>query len=170
MKTFIGGFLILALIFAGLSCDVKEEDLTEEEAAIICDKAELVWSEADEQAIADIIDSSYVIYSPMFPDGLKGIDNLKDFLETNAVSYPDFKVTIDDFYVKDDIIFSYWTLTATNSGPIGELPATGKTVEVSGFAVSKVRDGKIYEEETFWNILELYQQLGFQILPPQSDG
>lgn len=169
MKIINSTILILALLFICLNCTVKEEGLTDEQAKIICDKAELVWSEADEQAIADIIDSSYVIYSPMFPDGLKGIDALKDFLETNAVPYPDFKVTIDKFYVKDEIIFSYWTLTATNTGPLGDMPATGKAVKITGFAVSKVKNGKIYEEQTFWNVLDMYKQLGFQVVPPQQE-
>lgn len=166
MKNLKGGLIILALLFIGISCTIKEEGLSSEEAKTICDKAELVWSEGDEQAINEIIDSSYVIYSPMFPDGLKGIDSLKNFLETNAVPFPDFKLTIDEFYVKDDIIFSYWTLTATNTGPLGELPATGNAINVSGFAVSKVKNGKVYEEETFWNVLEMYQQLGFTLTPP----
>ena len=167
MKNLKRGIIVLALILIAISCTIKEEGITTEEAKAICDKAELVWSDGNEQAINEIIDSSYIIYSPIFPDGLKGIDSLKNFLETNAVPYPDFKVTIGEFYVKDDIIFSYWTLTATNTGPLGELPATGKAINISGFAVSKVKNGKIYEEETFWNVLELYQQLGFTLTPPQ---
>ena len=28
---------------------------------------------------------------------------------------------------------------------------------------------KIYAEQTFWNVLEFYQQLGFQVIPPATE-
>lgn len=170
MKNLKVVFIILALAFVGVSCTAQEKGLTVEEAKIMCEKAELVWSKADEQAIDDIIDSNFVMYSPLFPDGLKGIDGLKNYLKNNAVPYPDFAITIDDFYVSGDILFSYWTLTATNTGPLGEMPATNQAVKVSGIAVSKVKNGKIYEEETFWNVFEMYKQLGFTLLPPKAEN
>ena len=105
------------------------------------------------------------MFSPFFPDGLKGIETLQEFIKNNTVSFPDFKLKIDEYYVKDNIIFSYWTIRGTNTGRLGELPPTGKTIKVSGFAVSRVKNGKIYEEQTFWNVLEFYQQLGFQVIP-----
>jgi hypothetical protein len=34
-------------------------------------------------------------------------------------------------------------------------------------AITRVADGKIVEDETFWNVLDFYQQLGFTLSPPQ---
>ncbi len=48
------------------------------------------------------------------------------------------------------------------------MPTTGKSINISGFALSRVKDGKIYEEHTYWNVLELYKQLGFQVIPPKD--
>lgn len=167
MKSLKGSLLIITLLFVGFGCTVKDEGLTNAEAKKICDMYEqLFWEEGNSAIAYEILDSSYVIVSPFFPAGIKGIEALLEFIKNNSVSFPDFKLKIDDFYVKDNIIFSYWIITGTNTGQLGELPATGKTIKVSGFAVSKVKNGKIYEEQTFWNVLEFYQQLGFQVIPP----
>lgn len=58
-------------------------------------------------------------------------------------------------------------MTATNTGPLGDLPPTGKTFHITGMAITRVADGKIVEDETFWNVLDFYKQLGFELTPPQ---
>lgn len=35
-------------------------------------------------------------------------------------------------------------------------------------AITRVVDRKIIEDETYWNVLGLYNQLGFKLLPPQT--
>jgi steroid delta-isomerase-like uncharacterized protein len=169
MKSLKGSLLVVVILFVGFGCSVKEEGLTNEEAKKISDKYEKLFEEGNTGNAYEILDTNYVLSSPIFPEGIKGIEALVEFIKSNSVSFPDFKLKIDDFYVKDNIILSYWTITGTNTGQLGNLPATGKTIKVSGFAVSKVKNGKIYEEQTFWNVLEFYQQLGFQLIPPAAE-
>jgi len=169
MKSLKGSLFIITLFIVGFGCSVKEEGLTNEEAKKIIDKYEKLFEEGNSGSAYEILDTSYVLITPIFPESIKGIEALVEFIKSNSVSFPDFKLKIDDFYVKDNIILSYWTITGTNTGQLGNLPATGKTIKVSGFAVSKVKNGEIYEEQTFWNVLEFYQQLGFQLIPPAAE-
>ena len=67
--------------------------------------------------------------------------------------------------VSDDIDF-----VVTNSGPLvlpdgGELPATGKRVEVEGMELVRVRDGKIVVDNLYYDNLAVAAQLG---LLPQN--
>ncbi|NNG26184.1 MAG: SnoaL-like domain-containing protein [Ignavibacteriaceae bacterium] len=87
-------------------------------------------------------------------------------IKSNSRSFPDFKLTIDSFFVGSDIIYSYWTKKGTNSGPLGKMPTTEKSIDISGFAIYRVKDGKIYEEHTFWDRLTFYRQLGFKEIHP----
>ena len=169
MGSLKASLFFITLLFVGFGCAVKEEDLSNEEAKAICDKYEQLWVKGNTGIANEILDTSYVLISPFFPEGIKGIETLVEFIKNNSASFSDFELIIDDFYVKDNIIFSYWTITGTNDGPIGKLPATCEEINVSGFAVSKVRNGKIYEDQTFWNVLEMYQQLGFQLIPPATE-
>ena len=169
MKHIKSTSIIFTVLIVSLSCQSQENILTEEEAKLLCDKVEVLYNDADTETANEILDSTYILYSPLFPMGLKGIDVLMSNIESNARSFPYFKLTIDSFFVKDDIIYSFWTKKGTNTGPLGRMPSTGKSIDVSGFAISRVRDGKIYEEHTFWNVLEFYKQLGFQVIPPKAE-
>ena len=169
MKNIKSIFIIFMILIVSLSCQSQENILTEKEAKSLCDKVEVLHNYADTETANDILDSTYVLYSPLFPTGLKGIDVLMYNIKSNARSFPDFRLTIDSFFVKDDIIYSFWTQKGTNTGPLGRMPSTGKSIDVSGFAIFKVRNGKIYEEHTFWNVLAFYKQLGFQVILPKAE-
>lgn len=59
-----------------------------------------------------------VIQYPNLPDKIVGLDAYKEYDAMTRITFPDFKMVIDDFFVKDDKIVSYWTLNATNTGPL----------------------------------------------------
>ena len=79
-------------------------------------------------------------------------------------------MTFDEIIVKDNKIVTRWASTGTQTGalsmPFGELPATGKTIQVSGMALNSVENGKAVEEIVVFNVLEMLQQLGFTLTPP----
>ncbi len=129
MKKIITVIFILTLLILISSCQ-QQNSITQEEAKIFCDKVETMYNKADTETAKEILDSAYVLYSPLFPVGLKGIEVLMYNIESNARSFPDFKLKIDSFFVKDDMIYSYWTQKGTNSGPLGRMPSTGKSINV----------------------------------------
>ena len=62
-------------------------------------------------------------------------------------------------------VVAEWTGWATNTGPLAmpggtEIPATGKTIEVSGVSIVMVRDGKIATERDYFDNAALMSQLG----------
>lgn len=70
--------------------------------------------------------------------------------------------------VVGDEVWHRFTMTGIHTGPLGALPATGKAFRLEAFAITRIADGKIVEDETFWNVLDMYQQLGFSLVPPQA--
>jgi hypothetical protein len=159
-------FTILAI---GISCQFNKNYVTEEQAKLLCDKIEVMYNKGDTQIANEILDSAYVLYSPLFPLPQRNIKALLYNIKSNLRSFPNFQLTIDSLFVKDNIIYFFWTRRGTNTGPLGRMATTGKSIDISGFAISKVRDGKIYEEHRYWNVLEFYKQLGFQIIPPKTE-
>jgi predicted ester cyclase len=61
-------------------------------------------------------------------------------------------------------------MTGINTGTLGEMPPTGKRFQISGMAITRILDGKIIEDETYWNVLDFYQQLGYTLIPPQEQS
>ena len=48
------------------------------------------------------------------------------------------------------------------------MPPTGKNVQFSGVSVVHMVDGKAVEIWDFYSVLDMYQQLGFTLMPPQE--
>jgi steroid delta-isomerase-like uncharacterized protein len=143
------------------------EGITEEEAKVLLDSLMEIMSEGNLDLAEEILDPECVLRYPILPEPLVGIEALKAMAKNNAISFPDFKGTIEELVVKGDKIWCRYTMTGTHTGPLGDLPPTGKTFRITGLAVTRVADGKIVEDETFWNVLDFYQQLGFTLTPPQ---
>jgi len=61
----------------------------------------------------------------------------------------------------DNTQFTHWEMTGTNTGEFAGSPATGKKVKITG--LSRIHfngDGKVDEENVFYNELDLMKQLG----------
>ena len=166
--------LAFLLCFA-FSCQKQvEEGITEEDARAIHDR----YLEARNTVNLDLLDEVYaedvVVHDSSYPEDLVGLDALKEYYSNNHKAIPDFHMTIDDMIVKGDRTVVVWTLSGTNTGPLhtpsGDMPATGNKVQFSGVAIDRFDEGKIVEEWVYFNVLELMQQLGFTLVPPQPPG
>ena len=61
-------------------------------------------------------------------------------------------------------------MTGTNTGSMADMPPTGKSVTVSGVSIIHMVNGKAIEIWDFYNVLDMYQQLGFALIPPQKQS
>lgn len=162
-------FIFLLFVCIAGSCDQKSSNtLTDKEAKIILDKYMGTLNLADLELVDEIIAPEFELHSPFFPEPLKGIENYKAFVLNTSETFSDFKATIEEVVVKGDMVWGRFSMEGTNTGPVGPFPPTGKKFHITGLAISQVVDGKIVRDETFWNVLDFYQQLGFTLTPPQE--
>jgi predicted ester cyclase len=54
-----------------------------------------------------------------------------------------------------------YTGRGTNTGPLSGMPATGRKMEVTGMTIYRLVKGRIAEEWTTCNMLEILRQLGY---------
>ena len=162
-------FLIPILVLL-LSCQPKEDQsLTEKEAKVILNKLLETVSNVDTTLVDEIIHPDCVLRYPNLPEPIKGIDAYKKFIKRTANTFSEFRGTIEEVNVKGDRIWCRYTMSAINTGPLGDIPATGKKFHIIGMAITRIADGKIIEDETYWNVLGFYQQLGFTLTPPKVE-
>jgi len=158
--------LVYLLCFA-FGCQKAVEGITEGEAKALLDSYMVIMNENNLALAEEIFDPECVLRYPILSEPLVGIEAFKTMVKNNAISFSDFKGTIQELVVKGNKIWSRYTITATNTGAFGDLPPTGKTFHVTGVGITRVEGGKIVEDETFWNVLDMMQQLGFTLVPPQ---
>ena len=159
----------LVLLCFSFGCQQQAQvGLTEQEAEALFESYLEILNEGNLAIADDVIHPEFVLHHCNFPEDLVGIDAFKAFIANNAAAFPDFKLTMDEFFVKGDKMASRWTVTGTQTGPMRDLPPTGKKMQISGLSFYRIANGKFAEEWLYFNMLDFYQQLGFTLVPPKA--
>jgi len=161
--------VLLVLTMSCISCQPGgTSGLAQEDA----NKLAAVFEEARNTVKLSLLDQVYdpavVVHDCSAPGDIHGLDSLKLYYEGSHTGFPDFKCVFDDIFVSGDNIIFRWTITGTHTGSLRGLPPTGKAVRFSGVAIDRVANGKIVEEWVYFNVLDLFQQLGFSLTPPST--
>lgn len=98
----------------------------------------------------------------------RGPEGVKRLTSMYHAGFSDSKITIEQQIADGDYVVSRWTATGTNDGEIMGMPATGKSVELSGITIDRIEDGKIAESWANWDTLGMMQQLGVVPEPQQA--
>jgi steroid delta-isomerase-like uncharacterized protein len=90
----------------------------------------------------------------------RGLDVLRGQVSTFRAAFPDLVMTIDAQYEDGDAVISRWTATATQTGDLPMLPASGRTATVTGILIDRYEGDQIAEVWSNWDTLGMLQQLG----------
>lgn len=88
------------------------------------------------------------------------VDAFKQMVSGLLAAFPDLHFTIDDQFAEGNKYSTRWTATGTNTGPFGDLPATGKEIKIEGLIIDLVVDGKVARRWELWDQMAMMQQLG----------
>lgn len=127
------------------------------------------WNKKNAGAIQDLTTTDFI-------RNLNGISVAKNQKEMEAhmkvffKAFPDLKLTVEETDVKGNKIFLFWQATGTNTGIYGEVAATGKKVKINGLSHLYFDEtGRLNREDVYFNELDLLQQLGYSLNPPNLD-
>ncbi len=162
--------LVVTLVLLGFSLSCQQQarvTITDQEANALLEGLLEIWNEGNFDITEDFFTADFVLHDNDFQE-LVGIEAFEGFVTMNRTAFPDFKVTMDEFFVKGDKMASRWTVTGTQTGPMRDLPPTGKKMQISGLSIYRIANGKFAEEWLHFNMLDFYQQLGFTVVPPEA--
>ena len=154
--------LILSLcVAAGLFSCTSESDQND-----IVGKANVayygrVWEVAINEGRTNILDSAYVEDAVLHtvPE-VKGKANCKAYYENFVTGFTERQFTVKEIFADGDKLVKYWQFKGKHTGNFFGIPATGKSVDVIGCTIVKMKDGKIAEEQDFMDNMVLMTQLG----------
>ena len=101
-----------------------------------------------------------VSHDPQQPNLARGPEGARQSMQVYGTAFPDAKLTIEREIAEGDFVVQYLRTFGTHTGPLANIPATGKKTDVAGVIISKLRDGKIVETWSLWDQFSLMQQLG----------
>ena len=143
------------------------EQMTREDAKALLDNVLLILNERR----LDLIEKHYapdlILKTSSMLQTSKGYEGFRTWLNSVYTSRPDSHITFDEIYVDGNVIFTRWSGKGTNTGPLGEVPATGRSFSNSGLSFYRIENGMIAEMEVVFDNLSTMLQLGFSLVPPQ---
>jgi steroid delta-isomerase-like uncharacterized protein len=115
----------------------------------------------DDPTVADGVFAPDVVFHGAVPEGdLCGVDAVKAFVAAYRAAFPDAVSTVEDQVADGDTVATRWRARGTHAGPLGELPATGRTFDVRGITIERFAAGRIVEIWVARDELGLMRQLG----------
>jgi len=161
-------YLILSTLitFFFLAGCQQQKTAPSEQLKPITDKYIDVWNGGDASELDAIIDSNFIYHSNKLPE-VNGIDGIKKEIAETRTMFPDLKLVLEERIFSENKIATRWHLTGTNTGA-GEMPPTGKPIDIWGNAIIHIENGKLTEEWNAYDRLSVMEQLGFTLVPPSE--
>ena len=127
-----------------------------------------IYNSNNLDALGEVLAPAFVAHN-MLPNVPQTLEGARMIHSQSVAVFPDSHVTTNDLIAENNLVVERWTLTMHHSGApffIGNVPASGKKVEVSGISTYRLAGGKIVETWADMDFLGVMQQVG--LIPAQS--
>jgi len=131
---------------------------TEENKAIVRQFFEEGPSKGNLSAADELLSPDFIIYGPL--PASPGVEGINEIITTCRAAFEHLNVTIEDMIAENDKVVARFTARGIHKGNFMDLPATGKSIIMTGIEIFRIKDGKITEIWAEANLLGLMQQLG----------
>jgi steroid delta-isomerase-like uncharacterized protein len=136
---------------------------TEENVALV-GKVYDLWNDRDLEGALDLATDDVEIRLLALGQTLTGHEGFRRFMERFATASSDMKKHVTNQVASEDQVVSEFTLRGTHDGPLrtasGEIPPTGKPIELAVIEVIGIRDGRIARISNYSDSATLMRQLG----------
>jgi steroid delta-isomerase-like uncharacterized protein len=89
-----------------------------------------------------------------------GTEEIKQLLRAVYVWAPDYRVTMKSLIVESNTAATEWLSEGIQTGPIGDLPASGNSFRLRGVSILTFRDGRIASVTDYYDMATFLRQLG----------
>ena len=128
----------------------------------------MVWDKAINGRHIEIVNLDYFdenIKTITANGDIEGIDAFKAYYNNYLTGFSDAEFNIVDIFGQGDKIVKHWNFKGTHDGDFFGIPPTGKKIDLIGTTLVLMKDGKILQEQDFFDNYSLLSQLG--LLPTE---
>jgi steroid delta-isomerase-like uncharacterized protein len=119
---------------------------------------EAAWDQGDVDGLDELLSPDYLRHSSQ--DESQDLAAFKASIVATRSAFPDLVTTIDDIVIEGDRAAIRWHSTGTHEHSLLGVPATKRTVEVSGATFARFVGDRIVEEFVTWDPRALLAALG----------
>lgn len=162
MRIFVFFSLMATLLLVG--CTPNPDDQLDKNKEVVKRFIE-ISNDANWDQLAEVMTSDFRRHSAATAG--KPVRSLDEFIALQQefmTTFPDQHVRLDQIIAEGDHVAIRATYTGTQSGPMGDFPASGNKVDGPFIAFFRIQSGKIAELWVEWDNVDMLTQLG--IFPP----
>ncbi len=171
MRPIFSACLIAAISLLVPGCSTgPDQGETEAQNMAVVRGAHAALAQGDFEAFKSAIGPDYMRHCQAMPPGLqelRGTDEFFAFIEEFITAVPGYEDTISEMIADGDKVAYVSTMTGVQTGPLGDLPATGKDFTLVNIIIQRLENGKVVETWVSWDNLDFLSQLG--LMPPPQD-
>jgi steroid delta-isomerase-like uncharacterized protein len=120
-----------------------------------------VMGKGDFAFLEEVVSEDLVDHEDPLPGQPPGLEGVKFFVTAIRDAFPDIQPkSVEPMLADGDMEAALSVLTGTHKGDFMGVPATGRTVEIKGMDIIRVKDGKVVEHWGLTDSMGLMQQLG----------
>ena len=161
-------FPLMATLVVVAGCTMDPDDELVKNKEVVKRFIE-ISNDANWDRLADIVAAEFRRHSAATAG--EPVRSLEEFIALQQgfmTTFPDQRVRLDHMIAEGDHVAIRATYTGTQSGPIGDFPASGKEVDGPFIAFFRIESGRIAELWVEWDNVDMLTQLG--ILPSLTPG
>jgi steroid delta-isomerase-like uncharacterized protein len=126
------------------------------------------FEKGDFEAYKEVVAPEYVWYLPSRSTKPISREETIEFGKMLRNAFPDFAYSVEELIAEDDIVISRFIFRGTHEGEFQGIPATGNKVEMSGFMMTRIENGKLVEDKEEADQLGMMMQLGMELKPKEA--
>lgn len=117
-----------------------------------------IFNEGRLDRTEEFLSPSYV-YRDAPPGTSSGPEGIKQIVSMFRAAFPDLNITIDEQAAERDLVCSRTTTRGTHQGELFAIPATGKSITMSGLTMVRFVGGCLVESWVKNDVIGLMKQL-----------
>lgn len=124
------------------------------------------WNVQDVEGILSFYDDDIRWTNVALEEVYEGKQAVREFLHRLIVAFPDLTFDVNEKFARDDNVSERWVIRGTHLGPFMGIPPTGRSVEIVGISMVRMRDGKFLSDWYLFDAARTLRQMG--LMPPIS--
>ena len=160
----------VVIFLAGCIQDSAVRELEDQNKALV-QQIHAEVSKGNLEIFDEVLSPDYVRHCQAMPPELQeihGTEVFKAFVADFVNSVSNCRDEIEFIIADSNMVAYVTTTTGTQTGPMGDLPASGKDFMLKNIVIQRIEDGKIAETWISWDNVAMLTQLGF-FPPPATD-
>lgn len=119
------------------------------------------YNEGNPAVIEETMRDDVVVHGLHGVDGpVRGIDAYLEWASDLLEAIPDAHVTIEALIAEGETAAVHWTISGTQRGELGDIPATGEGIDIRALAFFRLENGRIAEKWYNPDEISMRKQLG----------